>query len=261
MAGGMRDPDKALKFWTPGRLARRRCSPTSTSTCRSTSSRSAPRARCSAPARCRSSTRRSASCARSTAGPTSTSTSPAASAPRAARARGGSSRSSAASSTGRASEEDLDKLLDICDNILGRSFCALGRRRDEPDHQLDPVLPRRVRRPPHARRLPVRPEGVDAVRQGRRRTACPHDDHAPRRSTGAAAPPAPAQAADLVTLTIDDREVSVPKGTLIIRAAETVGIEIPRFCDHPRPRPGRRLPPVPRRGRGCRVAPVPTAAR
>ena len=44
---------------------------------------------------------------------------------------------------------------------------------------------------------------------------------------------APAQAADLVSLTIDDREVSVPKGTLIIRAAETVGIEIPRFCDHP----------------------------
>jgi NADH-quinone oxidoreductase subunit G len=44
--------------------------------------------------------------------------------------------------------------------------------------------------------------------------------------------PAPA-AADLVTCTIDDVEVSVPKGTLIIRAAETAGIEIPRFCDHP----------------------------
>lgn len=43
---------------------------------------------------------------------------------------------------------------------------------------------------------------------------------------------APANA-DLVTLTIDDRVVSVPKGTLIIRAAEQVGIEIPRFCDHP----------------------------
>ena len=27
--------------------------------------------------------------------------------------------------------------------------------------------------------------------------------------------------------------MSVPKGTLIIRAAEQVGIEIPRFCDHP----------------------------
>ena len=38
---------------------------------------------------------------------------------------------------------------------------------------------------------------------------------------------------DAVTLTIDDTEVTVPKGTLIIRAAEQLGIEIPRFCDHP----------------------------
>jgi NADH-quinone oxidoreductase subunit G len=39
--------------------------------------------------------------------------------------------------------------------------------------------------------------------------------------------------AQLVTLTIDGTEVTVPAGTLIIRAAEQVGIEIPRFCDHP----------------------------
>ncbi|WOC10999.1 NADH-quinone oxidoreductase subunit G [Gordonia sp. MP11Mi] len=38
---------------------------------------------------------------------------------------------------------------------------------------------------------------------------------------------------DLVTLTIDDVEVSVPKGTLVIRAAEMIGVDIPRFCDHP----------------------------
>ncbi|HEY3088824.1 MAG TPA: NADH-quinone oxidoreductase subunit G [Jatrophihabitantaceae bacterium] len=38
---------------------------------------------------------------------------------------------------------------------------------------------------------------------------------------------------DLVTLTIDGFEISVPKGTLIIRAAERLGISIPRFCDHP----------------------------
>jgi len=38
---------------------------------------------------------------------------------------------------------------------------------------------------------------------------------------------------DLVTLSIDGNEVTVPKGTLIIRAAEQVGVEIPRFCDHP----------------------------
>jgi len=38
---------------------------------------------------------------------------------------------------------------------------------------------------------------------------------------------------DLVTLTIDDVDVSVPKGTLVIRAAELIGVDIPRFCDHP----------------------------
>ena len=38
---------------------------------------------------------------------------------------------------------------------------------------------------------------------------------------------------DLVSLTIDGVQVSVPKDTLVIRAAEQVGVEIPRFCDHP----------------------------
>src|SRR6187549_2125780 len=38
---------------------------------------------------------------------------------------------------------------------------------------------------------------------------------------------------DLITLSIDDVEVSVPKGTLVIRAAELLGVAIPRFCDHP----------------------------
>ncbi|MCG8656271.1 NADH-quinone oxidoreductase subunit G [Yimella sp. NH-Cas1] len=47
---------------------------------------------------------------------------------------------------------------------------------------------------------------------------------------GNAAPPI---AADEITLTIDGVDVSVPKGTLVIRAAEKLGIQIPRFCDHP----------------------------
>ncbi|MFE2425681.1 NADH-quinone oxidoreductase subunit G [Streptomyces sp. NPDC059373] len=38
---------------------------------------------------------------------------------------------------------------------------------------------------------------------------------------------------DLVSVTIDGIPLSVPKGTLVIRAAELLGIEIPRFCDHP----------------------------
>ena len=40
-------------------------------------------------------------------------------------------------------------------------------------------------------------------------------------------------AQDTVTVTIDGFEISVPKGTWIIRAAELLGIAIPRFCEHP----------------------------
>ncbi|MBJ7506206.1 MAG: NADH-quinone oxidoreductase subunit G [Candidatus Nanopelagicus sp.] len=37
----------------------------------------------------------------------------------------------------------------------------------------------------------------------------------------------------MITCVIDGFEVTVPKGTLVIRAAEKLGIQIPRFCDHP----------------------------
>ena len=89
------------------------------------------------------------------------------------------------------------------------------------------------------RRLPVRPDGVHRVRRrgGDRMTTTPEQSksRAPEKS-------------DEVTLTIDGIEVSVPKNTLVIRAAEQVGVQIPRFCDHPLLAPGRRLPPVPGRG-------------
>ncbi|MEU0540956.1 NADH-quinone oxidoreductase subunit G [Nocardia sp. NPDC005978] len=38
---------------------------------------------------------------------------------------------------------------------------------------------------------------------------------------------------DMVSVTIDGTVVSVPAGTLVIRAAELIGVQIPRFCDHP----------------------------
>src|SRR3954447_15335796 len=36
-----------------------------------------------------------------------------------------------------------------------------------------------------------------------------------------------------VKLTIDGIEVEAPRGALVIRVAEQLGISIPRFCDHP----------------------------
>ncbi len=38
---------------------------------------------------------------------------------------------------------------------------------------------------------------------------------------------------ELINATIDGIPIRVPKDTLIIRAAELVGIDVPRFCDHP----------------------------
>ena len=59
--------------------------------------------------------------------------------------------------------------------------------------------------------------------------------------------PRRAAAADLVTLTIDDREVSVPKGTLIIGPPRRSASRSP-VLRPPGPGPGRCVPPVPRRG-------------
>ncbi|KRD44327.1 NADH-quinone oxidoreductase subunit G [Cellulomonas sp. Root930] len=56
----------------------------------------------------------------------------------------------------------------------------------------------------------------------------------PTTSLVPAAPVAPvAPEGELVTFTVDGIETAVPKGTLVIRAAEQLGIQIPRFCDHP----------------------------
>ncbi len=43
----------------------------------------------------------------------------------------------------------------------------------------------------------------------------------------------PAVREDIVHLVVDGVSVEVPKGTLVIRAAEQIGVQIPRFCDHP----------------------------
>lgn len=72
----------------------------------------------------------------------------------------------------------------------------------------------------------------------------------------------------LVNLTVDGKDVAVPAGTLIIRAAERAGVRIPRFCDHPLLKPAgacrQCLVEVARPGRDGVVAkgpkPVPSCA-
>ena len=138
---------------------------------------------------------------------------------------------------GQGSEADLDLLLDQCDNILGRSFCALGDGatspitssiqyfRDEYLAHLDRTAAARSTRPPPPSSRPREPAHDDDSEQA---------DRASSRPTWS-------------PLTIDGVQVSVPKDTLVIRAAEQVGVQIPRFCDHPLLDAGRRLPAVPGR--------------
>ncbi len=42
---------------------------------------------------------------------------------------------------------------------------------------------------------------------------------------------------DMVTLTIDGRKVTVPRGTTVLEAAKSIGIEIPTLCWHPKLKP------------------------
>ena len=66
---------------------------------------------------------------------------------------------------GEGSEADLDKLLDICDNILGRSFCALGDGATSPITSSIEYFRDEYIRAPDRRRLPVRPRRVVALRR------------------------------------------------------------------------------------------------
>lgn len=43
--------------------------------------------------------------------------------------------------------------------------------------------------------------------------------------------------AKMINLTIDDKTLSVPEGTLLVDAAKTVGVDIPVFCYHPKMEP------------------------
>jgi NADH-quinone oxidoreductase subunit G len=51
------------------------------------------------------------------------------------------------------------------------------------------------------------------------------------------APPPTVPSDETVTFTLDGREITAPKGQLMIEAADAAGVYIPRFCYHPRMKP------------------------
>src|SRR6185312_15630689 len=85
--------------------------------------------------------------------------------------------------------------------------------------ELRDEVPRRVPRASRARWLPLRPRLVTRWSL---------------RAVGSARRPRGAGMTDLVRVTIDEREVHVPKGTGIVETALAAGIEIPVFCYEPR---------------------------
>src|SRR5207253_6925849 len=87
-------------------------------------------------------------------------------------------------------------------------------------------VPRRVPRPCRPGRLPVRRRVVPRgpVRAGR-------PAHSPSRGRGGGPG---VSAPELVTVTIDERTVQVPKGTGLVETAAAAGVEIPVFCYEPR---------------------------
>ena len=235
LAGGHARAGSTASSSGPPAGPRRRCSPTSTSTSRSTSSRRWPRpAPCSAPARCRCSTRPRRSCVPCCAGPSSTPTSPAASAPPAARAPTGWCRSCAASRPARAPRRTSTPCWTPATTSSGARSAPSVTGRPAPSPARSSTSARSSSRARHTPARELFPYRASTVFAG-----TGDDDHertgryGMSLSTGHRDDRRPSRRPRPVPLTIDGIEVQAPKGALLIRVAEELGIAIPRFCDHP----------------------------
>ena len=242
LAGGMSRGNE-LKFWTPGGSS----TPLLTARAprRAAGLRRGGRGRLDARhhRRCRSSTRTTAWSTRRTSGRSSTSTSRAASARRAARATTGWSgiyeRILAGEGTARGPRHAARHLRQHPRPLVLRA----RRRRDQPGHVVDRSTSSRTTwTTSRAGRPPQLSGSADAGGSALTMTA---GEPSARPSTAKD---------DLVTLTIDGIEVAAPKGTLLIRAAEQLGIADPALLRPPAARPGRRLPAVPGRGQRATAA-------
>ena len=123
---------------------------------------------------------------------------------------------------GIAHPDEVDLLLQLCDNVEGKCLCPLG---DSLAMSVRAIVKM------------FREEFDEHVRQGG--CTCPES----RLRSLYPTPEAPASAGgdgvsttevETVTLEVDGREVVVPKGTPLVLAAAANGVEIPIFCYEPR---------------------------
>lgn len=87
--------------------------------------------------------------------------------------------------------------------------------------------------------VPATEQGKPATEATAAAAGAPATPNAAAKAPAASTPPAPTPAASAppsneITLTIDGRSVTVPKGTLVLDAAQKLNIEIPVFCSHPK---------------------------
>ena len=166
-----------LKFWTPGGSSTPIFTDEHLDVPLDFESVGGGRARCSAPARCRSSTRPPAWCAPSTRW---TDFYAHESCGKCTPCREGTcwlKQILERLEHGQGTEDDIDKLLDICDNILGRVVLRPRRRRDQPDHLSIQYFRDEFEAGMHTPTdggCPFDRAHSDAVREGDR---CPHDRH------------------------------------------------------------------------------------
>ena len=123
---------------------------------------------------------------------------------------------------GLATRAELASLADICSNMDGRCFCPLGDTATWFVMSAYKYFQRRVRSALRCRPLPGEGAG-----------------HGSGGVTAVAETGTPPEQPDdgRVGISIDGRELRVPKGTLVLDAATEAGIHIPIYCAHPKMEP------------------------
>ena len=132
---------------------------------------------------------------------------------------------------------DLEIMASVQEHIIGNCLCVLGDAMAMPIGSMIAKFSDEFEA--HIEAARVAPRAARAARRAGRAA------RAARAALDAAPEP------QMITFTIDGREVQAPENTMLVDAAKHGDVEIPVFCYEPKlGQPGRRLPHVPGGDRG-----------